>query len=160
MISNKLGGAAASRPELVAYHWTNAGELDLAIAAWHKAGDFATARIAFKEAEQAYQNALGVLIQLPASPERDDRELTLQSLLAGALRITRGLSAPETRNATARARALADRKGNRAEQLLQSWERGRLLRAVATMRPASTSRISSIGSRSPTGSRKTSQAPT
>ena len=121
MISNKLRGAAASRPELVAYHWTNAGESDLAIAAWHKAGDFATARIAFKEAEQAYQNALGVLIQLPASPERDDRELTLQSLLAGALRITRGLSAPETRNATARARALADRKGNRAEQLLQSW---------------------------------------
>ena len=47
--------------------------------------------------------------------------MTLQSLLAGALRITRGLSAPETRNATARARALADRKGNRAEQLLQSW---------------------------------------
>ena len=121
VISNKPGASEASRPELVAYHWTNAGEWDLAIAAWRKAGDFATARIAFKEAEQAYQNALGVLMQLPASPERDDRELTLQSLLAGALRITRGLSAPQTKTATARAQWLADRNGNRAEQLLQNW---------------------------------------
>ena len=160
MISNKLGGAAASRPELVAYHWTNAGESDLAIAAWHKAGDFATARIAFKEAEQAYQNALGVLIRLPASPERDDRELTLQSLLAGALRITRGLRRriPGTRQ---RAHALSQTgKATAQSSCCRAGERGRLLRAVATMRPASTSQISSIGLLSPTGPRKTSQAPT
>jgi class 3 adenylate cyclase len=121
VISDKLTAPAASRPELVAYHWTNAMESDKAAAAWQKAGDFAGARTAFKEAEQAYQNALAALMQLPASSERNSRELTLQSLLAGALRITRGFSASETRNATARARALADMNGDRAEQLRQNW---------------------------------------
>ena len=121
VIADKPGAPAAFRPELAAYHWTNAADWDQAAAAWQKAGDFASARTAFKEAEQAYQNALAALIQLPASSARDSRELTLQSLLAGALRITRGFSAPETRNATERARALADMNGDRAEQLRQGW---------------------------------------
>ena len=115
------GASNAARPELVAYHWTSAGAWDEAAAAWQNAGDFASGRNAFKEAEQAYQNALDALMQLPASSERDFRELTLQSSLAGALRIMRGFSAPETRDATARARALADANGDRAEQLRQGW---------------------------------------
>jgi predicted ATPase len=36
VISDKLMAPAASRPELVAYHWTNAGESDKAAAAWQK----------------------------------------------------------------------------------------------------------------------------
>jgi class 3 adenylate cyclase/tetratricopeptide (TPR) repeat protein len=121
MLSERFGTIAASRPELLAFHWTNAGEFQLAVAAWQKAGDFAGTRRAFTEAEQAYQNGISVLMHLPPSPERDATELTLQSSLADALRITRGYSAPETIETTARARALADRNGDRAQQFLQMW---------------------------------------
>jgi class 3 adenylate cyclase/tetratricopeptide (TPR) repeat protein len=112
---------AASRPELLAHHWANAGELKLALTAWEQAGDFAASRRAFTEAERAYQNALDALIGVPASPERDAKELALRSSLAHALRITRGFSAQQTIEETARARALADRTGDRAQQLLQLW---------------------------------------
>jgi class 3 adenylate cyclase/tetratricopeptide (TPR) repeat protein len=121
VISERFGTIAASRPELLAFHWSNAGEFELAVIAWQKAGDFAGTRRAFTEAEQAYLNGVSVLMHLPPSPERDAIELTLQSSLADALRITRGYSAQETIETTARARALADRSGDRAQQFLQMW---------------------------------------
>ena len=120
-LAGKFSAVAATRPELVAYHWTQAGELEHAVAAWERAGNFAASRRAFTEAERAYRKALTALADLRNLPERDSRELALQSLLADALRITRGFSAQETVEATARARALADRNGDRAQQFLQMW---------------------------------------
>lgn len=109
------------RAERLAYHWTNAGEIELAISAWQQAGDSAGASKAFMEAEQAYRNAISALIRLPPSQTRDATELVLQSSLADALRMTRGYSARETIDTTARARELADRSGDRAQQFLQMW---------------------------------------
>jgi class 3 adenylate cyclase/tetratricopeptide (TPR) repeat protein len=121
VVTERFSTFAASHPELLAHHWANAGELELALTAWEQAGDFAASRRAFTEAETAYQNAIDALIGVPASPERDAKELALRSSLAHALRITRGFSAQQTIEETARARALADRTGNRAQQLLQLW---------------------------------------
>jgi class 3 adenylate cyclase/tetratricopeptide (TPR) repeat protein len=121
VISESPGAIASYRPETLAYHWTHAGELDLAVAAWRRAGDFAAAHSAFKEAEQAYKFAIDVLMQLPAASERNSQEMALQSLLADTLRITRGLSAEPTQQATARARTLAETNGDREQQQLQSW---------------------------------------
>jgi len=117
----KFIAVVASRPELVAYHWMQAGELELAVVAWERAGNFAVSRRAFTEAERAYRKALIALADLGPSPEHDSKALALQSLLADSLRITRGFSAQETVEATARARALADRNGDRAQQFLQMW---------------------------------------
>jgi tetratricopeptide (TPR) repeat protein len=121
VISEKFTEIADSRPELLAHHWTSGDELELGLAQWKRAGDAAAARGAFSEAEQSYQNGITALVGLPPSPERDVEELTLRSLLADVLRITRGFSSPETMEATARARAIADRKGDRAQHLLQMW---------------------------------------
>src|SRR6266851_5357624 len=108
VISDKFEEIASSRPELLAHHWTNAGELELGSAAWERAGGFAASRRAFSEAERAYQSAVSALMGLPPSQQRDATELSQRSLLADVLRITRGFSAQQTVEATARARALAD----------------------------------------------------
>lgn len=47
--------------EILAYHWTEAGEHEAAIAAWQRAGDEFASRRAFREAEQAFTQALCVL---------------------------------------------------------------------------------------------------
>jgi len=121
VISDKFEEIASSRPELLAHHWTNAGELELGSAAWERAGGFAASRRAFSEAERAYQSAVSALMGLPPSQQRDATELTQRSLLADVLRITRGFSAQQTVEATARARALADRNGDRGQQFVQMW---------------------------------------
>ena len=106
--------------EVVARHWTDAGEAAPAIAAWRKAGDTAFERNAFKEAEEAYRQALAILGTLPESPERDERELDLMNRFVQVLQLTRGWAAPEAVEATASALALAERSDNLGRLVLQT----------------------------------------
>jgi tetratricopeptide (TPR) repeat protein len=118
-ISERFSALAEAQPQIVARHWTEAGEAEPAIAAWKAAGDAAYARRAFKEAEGSYQQAHAMLNTLPASPQRDARELELYSAFVQVLQLTRGYSAPETVEAAARACALAEKVGNLAQLFLQ-----------------------------------------
>jgi tetratricopeptide (TPR) repeat protein len=99
----------AAHPEILARHWSEAGETELAIVAWTEAGKAAKSRNAFREAQESYQQALALLDRLPASPERDTRELTLQLALGSVTAATRGWSASDTAEVYARARSLAER---------------------------------------------------
>jgi predicted ATPase len=47
-----------ARPEVLARHWTEAGEAAPAVAAWKKAGDAAREGRAFREAEEGYRQAV------------------------------------------------------------------------------------------------------
>lgn len=120
-IRDSHSGSAASRADILAHHWTNAGEIDAAIDAWTEAGRYASDRHAFIEAENAFGAALAAVLKQPDTPERDNRELALQSVYANVLRVTRGLSAPPTIKATRRARDLADKSGDSEQQLSQAW---------------------------------------
>ncbi len=120
LLGDRFAGLPAARSELLAHHWAQAGEPRLAIKAWHQAANSASARRAFREAQQAYQAALAILLTLPSSPERDALELPLQGSLAEILRITRGYSAPQTIAATTRARALSEKNGHIAQRFLQA----------------------------------------
>ena len=120
-LSEQFATTVGPQPEIVAYHWTNADEFELAATEWQKAGDLSGSRRAFREAEQAYQNAILALMNLPRSSARDATELMLQSSLADVLRITRGFSARQTIETTARARVLAENKGDHTQQLFQMW---------------------------------------
>lgn len=115
-IEAQFPGLAERQPEVLAQHWTGAEEWDRAVGAWQAAGRTAGARRAFAEAGTAYQQAIATLGELPATVLRDDRELELQSALAGVLQITRGYSAPEAMAATDRARALAEQGGDLEKQ--------------------------------------------
>jgi class 3 adenylate cyclase/tetratricopeptide (TPR) repeat protein len=103
------------QPEVLARHWTDAGETEPAIAEWSRAGAAAQARNAFKEALKSYEQALTLLHLLPESSERDSRELELRQLVIGLLFATRGYGAPETVQATQRASELAEKTGNVAQ---------------------------------------------
>src|SRR5262249_56661221 len=76
-ITEEFATIAAERPEVVARHWTQAGEAEPAIAAGRRAADAAFDRHAFKEAEEAYRPTLTNLRNLPESRERDGPELAL-----------------------------------------------------------------------------------
>jgi class 3 adenylate cyclase/tetratricopeptide (TPR) repeat protein len=110
---------AAAQPVLLARHWTEAAEAELAIAAWMNAGRVALARCAFKEAEEAYRQASALLNRLPPSETRDRGELDLCSALVRVLQVTKGYSAPETMKLGARARVLAERLGDLAQLFRQ-----------------------------------------
>jgi tetratricopeptide (TPR) repeat protein len=123
-ITQKFAAVAEAQPEVLARHFADAGDAEPAIAAWKKAGDAADARRAFKEAEEAYRQALALLTTLPDSAQRDARELALQDALARVLMRTKGYAARETREAATRARSLAEKSGNLADlarQLFPTW---------------------------------------
>jgi tetratricopeptide (TPR) repeat protein len=101
-----------AHPEVLARHWTEAGETDSAIAEWSRAGKAAQAGNAFSEAQESYQQAIALLNLLPESPERDLRELELRRSIVSMLQMTKGWAAPETVDAAERIAALAEKSGN------------------------------------------------
>jgi class 3 adenylate cyclase len=101
-----------THPEVVAHHWTEAGETAQGIAEWSRAGNAAESHHAFKEAQQSYQQGLALLSLLPDSAERDLQELELRQSVIRMLLVTTGINSPEGINACARAVALAEKSGN------------------------------------------------
>jgi class 3 adenylate cyclase len=89
-ITDEFADIAEAQPEVLARHWTEAGEIELAIAAWTKAGKGAESRNAFNEALESYGQALTLIDLLPESAERDSRELELRLFTSNMLWITRG----------------------------------------------------------------------
>ena len=118
-VAEKFAALAEAQPEILARHWTGAGEAQLAIVAWQRAGEDADARGALKEAEQDFRQALAMVTTLAASPERDGRELALVAVLPWLLVRTKGYSASETIEVTEHARALAEKTGNLPQLILQ-----------------------------------------
>ena len=68
-------------PELLAHHYTQAGNLTAAIPLWRKAGGLALSRVALQEAVGDFQKALALIEQQPPSAERDGLELSIRGPL-------------------------------------------------------------------------------
>jgi class 3 adenylate cyclase/tetratricopeptide (TPR) repeat protein len=126
-IDEQFPALKEAQPEVLARHWTGAGETEPAIAEWSRAGEATRARHAFSEALESYREALALLNLLPESPQRDLRELELRESVVHMLQITRGYAAPEVREATERGAALAEKSGNLAQ--LRNWVGSRWLNA-------------------------------
>ena len=138
-INDKFPALKEAHPEVLARHWTEAGETEPAIDEWSKAGKVAEARSAFSEALESYHQALALLNLLPESPERDLRELELRQSVVQTLYVTKGYAAPETIAATERAAALAEKSGNLAQ--LVNWATSRSLNALVSGALSAASRI-------------------
>jgi class 3 adenylate cyclase/tetratricopeptide (TPR) repeat protein len=95
-----------NQPELFAQHYAKAGLVEKSIAYWGKAGRRSAARSAMAEAAAQFQKGLDQLALLPASPERQRQELEFLSASGAVLRAVKGVAAPETGDAYARAREL------------------------------------------------------
>jgi class 3 adenylate cyclase/predicted ATPase len=112
ILEERLPELAEQQPELVARHCTEAGLIERAILHWGKAGRKSAAQSAMTEAVAQLSKGLELVASLPESQERQRQELGLQSVLAGVLAAFRGLAAPETGRAYARARALCEGLGD------------------------------------------------
>jgi tetratricopeptide (TPR) repeat protein len=110
-IMNKLATFGEANPEVLARHWGEAGETEVAIAEWSRAGKAAQARNAFREAQECHTQALRLVDQLPESSKRNVLELELRQSVVRMLWMNNGYSAPETIAATEQAAALAEKSG-------------------------------------------------
>jgi hypothetical protein len=111
-IDERFTALREANPEVLARHWTLAGEIAPAIREWDKAVKVAESRNALSEAIQSCQQALTLFSQLPQSAERDLWELDFSQSLLRMLQVTRGYAARETTEASERAGALAEKSGN------------------------------------------------
>jgi tetratricopeptide (TPR) repeat protein len=135
-IDEKFPALKDMHPEIVAHHWSEAGETEPAIAEWSTAGKTAEARNAFQEALENYKKALALLTTLPASPERDSREIALRRSIVSALFLTRGPSVTETIDANERASALAEKSGNLAQVFIFLYTKCQAIFVTGDLRAA------------------------
>ncbi len=110
-IDKQFPALKEAHPEVLARHWTDAGEPDPAITEWQRAAERAVERRAYREAEQHYRDAISALTTLPESSDRDGRELKLQLALCGVMQATRGFGSAEAAACATRARILAEGAG-------------------------------------------------
>jgi predicted ATPase/class 3 adenylate cyclase len=103
---------AASEPELLARHYTEAGQAERAVDYWQRAGQQALVRSATAEAVVHLTEGLKLLNGLASGPERQRRELGLQIALGQASIAAKGFAAAETGRAYARARELCRELGD------------------------------------------------
>jgi predicted ATPase len=130
-IDEKFSALKEAHPEVLARHWTEAGEIELAIAAWKKAGDQSIRRSANSEAIHYFANAIRVLEDLADGPQRSKEELTLQVTMAVPLMASKGYGAPEVEQTFARAAELCRRLNESAQvfSVLRGLHRFNLVRA-------------------------------
>ncbi len=108
-----------AEPEILAHHYTEAGQVEPAIENWRRAGERAVGRSAHAEAVVHIERALALLDTLPADPRRDGRELDLRLLLGGSQLMAKGHGASEVEEAYNRALALCQ-KGGETTQLVRA----------------------------------------
>jgi predicted ATPase len=99
-------------PEVIGYHYAEAGATAAAVAHYERAAEIARGRSANAEGVEHFGRALELLATLPPSRERDRHELDLQ-IAYGALQIAvKGNAADEVGKAYRQALALANEVGN------------------------------------------------
>jgi class 3 adenylate cyclase/tetratricopeptide (TPR) repeat protein len=124
-------------PELLAYHYSLAGNAEFAVIYWSHGGQRARNRSANFEAIVQFQKALEFLNLLPETPERLSRELELQLSLGVCFIAARGYSADDTRSSFERARTLSEELGEPRKEIqamfglaLHYWVRAQHDRAI------------------------------
>jgi TOMM system kinase/cyclase fusion protein len=100
-----------SRPDVLAHHFGEAGETELAVDYWKQAGLAANLQGGYVEATRHLERGLELLARLPEDEARSRRELELLEFLGTTLLSTRGYAAVEVEQTFARARRIAERLG-------------------------------------------------
>ena len=108
VLENELPETADTQPELLAYHFTEAGLHEKAINYWRQAGQKAMARSANIEVISHLTKGLELLKLLPGNSDRHRQELDMNMALAPALMGVKGSSSPEAEDAYGRALALCE----------------------------------------------------
>jgi class 3 adenylate cyclase/tetratricopeptide (TPR) repeat protein len=95
VIEERFPNIASAEPEVLAHHYTQAGQPLRAIPLWQKAGEAALAHLALAESISHLNQGLKLIAALPKSLERDASELGLRIPLGTAWSALKGWPAPE-----------------------------------------------------------------
>ena len=112
ILAHDLPELVENQPEILAYHYQEAGDHQLAIRFWFKSGQRALANSANVEAIANFRKALQLLNALPEASEHIKQEVDIQLALGIPLIAVRGYTSAETREAFSRALNLCKRLGN------------------------------------------------
>jgi TOMM system kinase/cyclase fusion protein len=121
VLASQFPDTVQTQPELAAYHYTEAGRHEEAIAYWQQAGRVAQERSADEEAIAHLSQGLQGLMTLPETRERDQQELTLCLDLGRSLTATKGWAAPETESAYVRAGEICQQMGGTSRLVSVLW---------------------------------------
>ena len=108
VLESKFPEVAENQPELLARHYTEAGEIEKAAGLWGKAGQRSLERSALVEAVAQLTRALDQIATLPATTALRREEIKLEVALINPLLHVKGYAAPETKAAAERARLLME----------------------------------------------------
>ena len=103
LLSSQFAEVVAPHPEILAHHYSEAGDKRQAIDNWLRAGQLALQRSANHEAIGHLNKGLALV---PESDVKASQELAMLRLLGTAYMATKGYGAPETAETFARARKL------------------------------------------------------
>jgi class 3 adenylate cyclase/tetratricopeptide (TPR) repeat protein len=118
VLRERFPEVAASTPEVVARHYTEASlALDAAVW-WRKASDQALLRAAYVEALRHLDRGRELIAACPQTPERLHEELKLEVSRGAVLLMLRGQGAPEVREAYERAAMISRDMGESEEVFL------------------------------------------
>ena len=106
-VGERFSDIAENQPELLAHHYTESGFHEQAVTYWQLAGEQAKQRSAHAESIAHLTKGLEGLQELPDTPERTSRDLTLHLALVEALQVLKGYGVPEVVQVYARVRALS-----------------------------------------------------
>lgn len=106
LIEQELPDSVLAQPEVLAHHYTRAGDHGAAVRCWQQGARRAYERSAISESIQYVRMGLSLLEQLPAGHTRDRAELELLMALGPALMAARGYADGEVGRVWQRAREL------------------------------------------------------
>jgi class 3 adenylate cyclase/tetratricopeptide (TPR) repeat protein len=104
----RLPEVAQAQPELVAQHWSEAGDVPAAVEWWLRASERANGRADYAEAAAHCRRGLPLLHALSPVESRREAELELHVLLGSALAAALGYAHADTVASWERARGLCD----------------------------------------------------
>ncbi|MBZ4421850.1 protein kinase [Myxococcus sp. RHSTA-1-4] len=106
VLAEQFPEMSEAQPELLAWHYTESGQVEAAVRWWARAGELASRRSANVEALSHFRQALELLRTLPPSRERSGQELKLLMALALPLVQVQGYHSPEGEQVYPRIREL------------------------------------------------------
>src|SRR5271166_5106393 len=109
VLESQFAEIAASKPELLARHCTEAGLIEKAAGLWGKAGQRSAASSALVEAATQLTRALEQIATLPSTPALRREQIKFQVGLANVQMPTKGYAAPETKASLEQARVFIER---------------------------------------------------
>ena len=121
VLADRFPEIIETQPELLAYHYAEAGLKEQAIPRWQKAGQRASQRSANMEAISHLTKGLELLQTLADTPERAQQELTLQLILGPALMTAKSISHPDVERTYSRARLLCQQIGETSQLFPALW---------------------------------------